>query len=95
MVKEYEEKKVFSLKKMHAQQFSLHPSKKKEYLVQARRSSRPFGNVIILYIYFSSYISLTYAVSPGAEELRGLMKPKLVNTWISGTGDKSALIRLQ
>lgn len=69
--------------------------KKKKVLMQARRSQRPFGNVIILYIYFSSYFSLTNAVSPGAEELKGSMKHKLVNMWISGTGDKSALIRLQ
>lgn len=64
--------------------------KKKTVLVHARRTGG-----IILYIYFFSYLLLTNAFSPGAQELKGSMKHKLVNMWISGTGDKSALIRLQ
>lgn len=75
--------------------FSTSFRKEKKKKIQAKRSRRPFGKVIKLYIYFSTSISLTNAVLPGAEELKGSMKHKLVNMWISGTGDKSALIRLQ
>lgn len=92
---EEEEKKPTHL---HAQQFSLHPlevKKRRKTWFKPGEAGGHFGNIIIWYIYFSSYISLTNAVSPGTGELKGSMKRKLVNMWISGTGDKSALIRLQ